>query len=210
MDKLARQKHWDKIYQEKDHSQMSWFENKPQTSLDFVSFFDFPKTSQIIDIGGGDTFFVDHLLEMGYLNITVLDISEKAIEQAKQRLGNLAKSVNWIVSDIANFQPTQHYDFWHDRAAFHFLTDEKEVQAYQQTLLKALQPKGIFVVGTFSDQGPEKCSGIQIQQYTESDLKKEFQDEFKSVKSIRVDHHTPFDTVQNFVFCAFKRKNELT
>ncbi|MDN6279579.1 MAG: class I SAM-dependent methyltransferase [Psychroflexus sp.] len=210
MDKLARQKHWDNIYQTKDHSQMSWFENKPQTSLDFVTFFDLPKTSQIIDIGGGDTFFVDHLLEMGYLNITVLDISRKAIQRAKSRLGDRAKLVNWIVSDISDFQPTQHYDFWHDRAAFHFLTDEKEIQAYRQILLKALQPKSIFVVATFSDQGPQKCSGIEIRQYTESDLEKKFGDGFKPVKSLHVNHYTPFDTVQDFVFCVFTRQNELT
>lgn len=162
MDQLVRQKHWDKIYQAKDHNQISWFEEKPQTSLDFVTFFGLPKTSQIIDIGGGDTFFVDYLLEMGYLNITVLDVSEKAIERAKNRLGDQAKSVKWIISDVIDFQPTQYYDFWHDRAVFHFLTAQKEVQAYREILFRALQPKGIFVVGTFSDQGPEKCSAYRL------------------------------------------------
>lgn len=124
-----------------------------------------PTTAKVIDIGGGDSFLVDHLLDLGYQDITVLDISEAAIERAKQRLGDNAKNIKWIVADAATFKPMEKYDFWHDRAAFHFLTDEQEISSYLQTAQENINPTGVLVIGTFSQQGPEKCSGIEIKQY---------------------------------------------
>ena len=158
------------------------------------------------DIGGGDSFFVDNLLELGYKEITVLDISKQAIERAKQRLGKKAETVKWIIADAAYFQPTEEYDFWHDRAAFHFLTNEKEIENYLNAIKTSIKPTGYLVIGTFSELGPKKCSGIEIKQYSEQTMTDRLNDFFEKVKCITVDHITPFDTIQNFIFCSFKVK----
>ena len=131
---MDRKKHWEEIYQSKNTTEVSWFQASPTTSLQFLKEFNLPQSASIIDVGGGDSFMVDELLEMGYRNITVLDISETAIKKAQQRLGDKAKTVKWIVADAAGFQPTETYDFWHDRAAFHFLTGEQEISKYVDTI----------------------------------------------------------------------------
>lgn len=200
-----RKKHWDNIYQTKQLNEVSWFQPTPETSLDFIKAFDVPTSAKIIDIGGGDSFFVDHLLDKGYQDITVLDISEAAIGRAKMRLGNRAQNVKWIVADAANFHPPEQYDFWHDRAAFHFLTDETEISNYLETARKSISPTGVLVIGTFSEQGPKKCSGIEIKQYSESTMTERLADFFKKIRCITIDHKTPFDTIQNFVFCSFRK-----
>lgn len=205
MEKLNRKKFWENIYQTKDLQNVSWYQPKPTTSLEFLKQFDVSKTAKIIDIGGGDSYLVDNLLDLGYQDITVLDISEAALDKAKQRLGNNASKVKWIVADAATFKPTEKYDFWHDRAAFHFLTQETEITNYVDTVQKSINPTGVLVIGTFSEQGPTKCSGIEIKQYSETsmtDLLKAF---FEKIKCITVDHITPFETVQNFIFCSFKK-----
>jgi len=200
-----RKKHWENIYQNKSIDQVSWFQQTPTTSLDFVKQFNLPRTAKIIDIGGGGSFFVDHLLNLGYQDITVLDISEKAIEKAKQRLGDKAGMVKWIIADAADFHPADKYDFWHDRAAFHFLTNEKEIENYLNTIKTNIKPSAYLLIGTFSDQGPKNCSGIDIKQYSEKTMNDRLKDFFEKIKCIRVDHKTPFDTIQNFIFCSFKR-----
>lgn len=202
-----RKEHWENIYQTKSINEVSWFQSKPETSLDFVEKFNLSKTAKIIDVGGGDSFFVDYLLELGFQNITVLDISEAAIDRAKIRLGEKATLVTWIVEDVANFQLTEKYDFWHDRATFHFLTDEEDVEKYVDTVSKYVESEGFLVVGTFSEQGPKKCSGIDITQYSENSLKKIFDRDFENIECFTINHKTPFDTIQNFVFCSF-RKNK--
>ena len=205
MENFDRKKHWENIYQTKELKDVSWFQPTPETSLDFFKQFNVPPTAKIIDIGGGDSFLVDHLLDMGYQDITVLDISEVAIERAKQRLGNRANIVTWIVTDAATFKPAQKYDFWHDRAAFHFLTDEQEISNYLETAQQNINPAGILVIGTFSEQGPKKCSGIEIRQYSETTMTNRLKMFFEKIKCITVDHKTPFDTIQNFVFCSFRK-----
>lgn len=200
-----RKKQWENIYQTKSLKEVSWYQTTPITSLDFLKEFNVPKTASIIDVGGGDSFLVDHLLQLGYTNITVLDISANALEKAKTRLGNDATKVKWIVSDAAHFKPVERYDFWHDRAAFHFLTDEIEIENYIQTISIGIKPEGVLVLGTFSEQGPTKCSGIEIQQYSEQTMTQRLTKFFDKVKCITVDHQTPFDTIQNFIFCSFKR-----
>ena len=142
---------------------------------------------------------------MGYQDITILDISEKAIDKAKKRLGDKADKVKWIIEDVANFQTTEKYDFWHDRAAFHFLTDEKEIEKYLNALNTGVKPKGILVLGTFSEQGPEKCSGINIKKYSEQTMTDRLKNFFKKIKCISIDHKTPSGSVQNFIFCSFRR-----
>ncbi|MFM7016062.1 MAG: class I SAM-dependent methyltransferase [Bacteroidota bacterium] len=205
MENFDRKKHWETIYQTKELKDVSWFQPNPATSLDFFKQFSVPFNASIIDIGGGDSYLVDHLLEMGYEDITVLDISEAAIERAKQRLGSKSKKVKWIVADAASFKPTRKYDFWHDRAAFHFLTDENEITEYLKTAQDSINANGILVIGTFSEQGPKKCSGIEIKQYSENLMTERLKKYFEKIKCITVDHKTPFDTIQNFVFCSFKK-----
>ncbi|MBL7869776.1 MAG: class I SAM-dependent methyltransferase [Flavobacterium lindanitolerans] len=203
-----RKNHWENIYQTRSLEEVSWYQPTPETSLALIKEFDLPKAAKIIDIGAGDSFLVDHLLDLGFVNITVLDISASAIERAKQRLGNKSANIKWIVADASDFQPKEQYDFWHDRAAFHFLTADKEIDNYIQTASNAVSKNGIMVIGTFSEEGPKKCSGIDIQQYSESTLVSRFQKHFEKIECFTIDHKTPFDTVQNFVFCSFKRKND--
>lgn len=205
MENFDRKKHWENIYQTKELKDVSWFQPTPETSLDFFKQFKVPTTAKIIDIGGGDSFLVDHLLALGYQDISVLDISAAAIDRAKQRLGDKAKNVKWIVADVATFKPTEKYDFWHDRAAFHFLTDEKEISNYIETAQQNINSTGVLVIGTFSDKGPKKCSGIEIKQYSETTMTDRLNTFFEKIKCITVDHKTPFNTIQNFVFCSFRK-----
>lgn len=199
--------HWEKIYETKEETTFSWFQSYPKTSIEFISLFNLPKQAKIIDIGGGDSHLVDALLEMGYSNVSVLDISSKAIDRAKQRLGAKAETVQWIVSDITEFEPTVEYDFWHDRAAFHFLTTEVEIIRYLSIVNRAIKKEGHLVLGTFSKNGPLKCSGLEIKQYTEATISLLFEKDFNRIKCIQETHVTPFNTMQDFVFCSFQKAN---
>ncbi len=203
--RFSLKNHWETIYQTKDLEQVSWYQPCPLTSLEFFHQFEIPLTAKIIDIGGGDSLLVDNLLDLGYQNITVLDISATAIEKAKMRLGIRARKVNWIVEDITKFKPTEKYDFWHDRAAFHFLTKEKDIEKYIDAISNGITHAGVLVIGTFSILGPDKCSGITIQKYSENTLTQTLQRFFKKIKCITVDHQTPFNTLQNFIFCSFRK-----
>lgn len=207
METFDRKNHWENIYKTKELKDVSWFEPTPETSLGFFKQFNVPKSAKIIDIGGGDSFLVDHLLALEYSDITVLDISESALERAKTRLGNDALKVKWIVADAATFKPTEKYDFWHDRAAFHFLTQEHEIVNYLNTVQQSILPTGVLVIGTFSESGPKKCSGIEIKQYSEVSMTEKLNRFFEKIKCITVDHKTPFETIQNFVFCSFRKIN---
>lgn len=162
------------------------------------------KTAKIIDVGGGESKLVDFLLEEGYENISVLDISANALEKAKKRLGDKAEKVNWIVADITEFEPTEQYDIWHDRAVFHFLTEDNDIKKYQDLVSKAV--KGKMVIGTFSTNGPLKCSGLEIKQNDEISLTSTFAADFEKIECFTIDHITPFDTIQNFIFCSFNKK----
>jgi len=205
MENFNKKKHWETIYQTKQFEEVSWFQLTPETSLSFFKQLNIPTSAKIIDIGGGDSFLVDNLLDLNYQDLTVLDISATALDKAKQRLGKRADKVKWIVADVATFRPTEKYDFWHDRAAFHFLTQELEIENYLNTVQKSIQPTGVFVIGTFSEQGPEKCSGIEIKQYSETTMTDRLAKFFKKIKCTRVDHKTPSDAIQNFIFCSFKK-----
>lgn len=192
------------VYETKSPSEVSWTQQFPKTSLDFIESFDLPKSSAIIDIGGGDSNLVDHLLDLGYENVSVLDISAKAIERAKVRLGILAEKVTWIVSDVTNFQPKMNYAIWHDRAAFHFLTQDSQKEKYLELVNQTVE--GYLIIATFSKEGPLKCSGLVIQQYSEKTLEQQFDQKFDLIEAKIENHQTPFDTIQNFVFGVFKRK----
>lgn len=200
-----RKEHWDNIYHTKELKDLSWYQSLPTTSLDFLKQFKIPSTAKVIDVGGGDSFLVDHLLDLGYQDITVLDISDAALYRAKKRLGDRATKVKWIVADVVTFKPTEKYDFWHDRATFHFLTKEQEIENYINTVHQSIKLSGILVIGTFSEQGPRKCSGIEITQYSETTMTNRLKYLFEKIKCITVDHNTPFDTIQNFIFCSFRK-----
>jgi len=208
MEDFNRKKHWETIYDTKALNEVSWYQPIPKTSLDFIQSNAVTKDDAIIDIGGGDSFLVDHLLDLGYTNISVLDISEKAIERAKKRLGDKAENVKWIVSDITLFNPTEKYAVWHDRAVFHFLTDASDIEKYQKITALAMADNGTMLIGTFSESGPKKCSGIEIKQYSANLLEETFKQDFDTLECFFENHTTPFDTVQNFVFCSFKKRTE--
>ena len=201
-----RKKHWENIYTTKQLNEVSWYQPQPVTAIRFVEKFNLPKEAKIIDIGGGDSFFADWLLENGYSDITILDVSEAALERAKQRLGDNAAKIKWIVADASNFTAGEQYDFWYDRAAFHFLTEADEVANYISNATAAIADKGIAVIGTFSENGPLKCSGIPIRQYSKEELAAQFENSFEKIECFNEDHKTPFDTVQNFTFCSFGKK----
>ena len=205
MDKTT-QNHWDTVYETKNPDQVSWTQEVPKTSLDFIHSFGLTKTAKIIDIGGGDSKLADYLLDEGFENITVLDISAKALDKAKQRLGDKAHKINWVVSDITEFETDTTFDVWHDRATFHFLTSSDQVEKYMDTARKSVN--GFLTIGTFSDNGPEKCSGLSIKQYSEEALTAELKNGFDKLRCITEDHTTPFDTKQNFLFCSFKRQKD--
>ena len=195
--------HWEKVYETKTPQEVSWTQDTPQTSLDLIHQSGLDKSARIIDIGGGDSKLVDFLIEEGYTNIIVLDISAKALERAQARLGDKAAKVTWIVSDISSFVPQQDFDIWHDRAAFHFLTTPEQINSYVQLVKKHVRK---FVsIGTFSTNGPEKCSGLYIKRYDETSLTKLFEPEFTAIDCKIEDHITPFNTTQNFIFCAMER-----
>lgn len=194
--------HWEKIYTDKQPDELSWTQEVPSTSLAFIQGFNLPKDASIIDIGGGDSKLVDFLLMEGFQDITVLDISARALERAKARLGEQATKVTWIVSNIVDFIPAKHYDLWHDRATFHFLTTGDQVEKYLS--IAKLSVTGYLTIGTFSHDGPTKCSGLPIKQYNEEELQKQLNNGFTKLKCLAEEHQTPFNTQQQFLFCSFK------
>ena len=200
---MSTKSHWEKIYSEKSPQEVSWTQDVPETSIEFFNDFKLSKTSPIIDVGGGESKFVDYLLEEGYQDISVLDISENAIKRAKDRLGKKSKNIKWIVCDINDFKPMKKYALWHDRAVFHFLTSDININKYVENVKLYSEN---FIVGTFSTSGPKKCSGLEITQYDKSLLSKLFEDSMEIEKAEYINHTTPFETTQNFIFCSFSSK----
>lgn len=200
--------HWENIYGHKQPHEVSWTQAVPQISLQFIHDARLDKSASIIDVGGGDSSLVDHLLAEGYENITVLDISETALARARKRLGDLGRKVNWVVSDILEFVSTTTFDFWHDRATFHFLTTEPQIQRYLTIARQAVKDQGYVTIGTFSEHGPHICSGLNTRQYSEASLQNELKVGFEKIRCITEDHVTPFATLQNFLFCHFQRVQE--
>ena len=201
---MSHKAHWEKVYETKSPQEVSWTQEIPESSLKLIRDTNVAKDAAIIDIGGGDSKLVDFLLDEGYTNLTVLDISANALERAKNRLGEKADLVQWIVSDINEFTPTKQYAIWHDRAVFHFVTEEENIKRYVEMVSKFTTDQ--FILGTFSENGPLKCSGLEITQYNETSLRELFQAEgFECIETKREDHQTPFATSQNFVFASFRK-----
>lgn len=196
------QQHWQQIYQTKKAEEVSWTERVPGTSLSFIKGLDLPKDAAIIDIGGGDSRLAECLLDEGYTDITVLDISEESLERARKRLGDRAGSIKWVISDVRDFRPERVYAVWHDRAAFHFLLNDEDVEAYRTLVEK--WATGYLVVGTFSENGPKKCSGLPVRQYSIQQLSELFRNRFKKIRCRHVQHRTPANALQEFTFCLMQ------
>ena len=205
MSELNRQAHWQRVYKEKGENQVSWFQERPTISLELIEAAGLDRSSAIIEIGGGASRLVDVLGETGYRDLTVLDISESAVSIAKMRLGERAAMVKWIVADVTQWQPTRSYDLWHDRAAFHFLTDESDRSAYIDRLTKAVRPGGHAIIGTFALDGPERCSGLPVVRYDATQLSATLTPAFALVDMRRDDHKTPWGAIQHFQFSVFRR-----
>jgi SAM-dependent methyltransferase len=200
---------WDNIYSFKAENEVSWFQPYPKTSMGFVELFNLPLNANMIDIGGGGSHFVDALLDKGYRNIYVLDISGKAIEKVKKRLGNIVYKVHWIVSDVTEYEPTVQFNFWHDRAAFHFLSTEEKIYKYVSIAEDAIKKDGCLILGTFLENGPKKCSGLEIKQYSETSMSSRFEAAFDKIKCVEEDHITPTSIIQNFLFFSLQKNKYL-
>lgn len=200
-----KKEHWENVFATKAENEVSWFQKKPETSIQLIQALKLPKDAKIIDIGGGDSYLIDSLIELGYTNLFLLDISEKAILRSKNRLGEKADNVTFIVSDVLDFKPKEKFDVWHDRASFHFLIKEDEILKYKTTVSDSLTSNGNFVLGTFSNEGPLKCSGLDISQYSVEKILNLFEDTFEMENCFTEDHQTPFETTQNFIFSTFKK-----
>lgn len=194
--------HWEDVYGRKKPEEVSWFAPHLKRSLAFVEKAGLPHEAAIIDVGGGASTLVDDLLERGHSNVTVLDISANAIEVAKQRLGARALEVQWRVGDITEVAlPEGAFDFWHDRAVFHFLRQPADREKYVANVRRALKPGGHILVATFGPEGPQRCSGLDVMRYSSDQLHGEFGDDFRKVESLTELHSTPSGGEQQFVYC---------
>ena len=203
MDKKA---HWENIFQTKDTTIVSWYQAVPATSINLIQKTGLSANSAIIEIGSGDSFLVDHLIEKGYTDISLLDISENALETIRKRLGEKSNSVTFVATDINNFSTDKRFNIWHDRAVFHFLTEKKDIENYVKIATKSVIRKGFLIIGTFSDKGPDSCSGLTIEKYSESKLTAAFSAGFSKLECFTENHNTPSGGIQNFLFCIFQRK----
>ena len=198
-----RKKHWGDVYQDKTPSELSWYQKEPKLSLELIRSTNAASNDAIIDIGAGTSVLVDYLKKEHYTNLTVLDISENAIAIAKKRLGESAKSINWIVSDITKFDVFQKFSLWHDRALFHFLTDPSDRGIYVKALINAIRPEGHLIIATFAIGGPKKCSGLEIVQYDSEKMKDEMGEDFELIEERKEVHITPDNKEQKFIFFHF-------
>lgn len=201
----SRQTHWDDVYGRKVDDTVSWFQEHPQPSLDLIAAVAATPDAAIIDIGGGASRLVDALLGRGHRSVTVLDLSGRALAIARGRLGRLAAQVGWIVADVTDWEPPAVYDVWHDRAAFHFLTADRDREAYVRCLTRALAPGGHAVIATFAVDGPERCSGLPVVRYDADGLARVLGPAFALVDTRPHRHTTPSGAIQSFRFSVFRR-----
>lgn len=201
-----RQSHWQNVYLSKGEQQVSWTQSDPQPSLGLIEKFAADRNASIVDIGGGASRLVDALLAHGFAAITVLDLSEAALESAKARLGERDACVRWIAADATAWQPPQAFDIWHDRAAFHFLVEARDRAAYLDRLHAGVKPGGYAIIATFAPDGPEKCSGLPVQRYSPESLSKTIGNAFDLVEHQVHRHVTPWGAEQSFQFSVLRRR----
>lgn len=203
MDK--KKEHWEDVYEKKTDHQVSWYQDVPETSLRLINELQLSLESSIIDIGGGNSNFTIELQKIGYKNLSVLDISGLALMRTKKKMGDASKAVHWMESDVLDLIELNKYDVIHDRATFHFLTHEDDIKKYVDVVSDAMIRGGHLVISTFSLTGPEKCSNLQVSQYSSSTLSLLFKENFVLTSSFNEIHTSPYNTTQDFVFCVFTR-----
>jgi 2-polyprenyl-3-methyl-5-hydroxy-6-metoxy-1,4-benzoquinol methylase len=197
--------HWEKVYTTREPETVSWYRAHLETSVALIERAAHSRSASIIDIGAGESTLVDDLLSRGYENITVLDISQTALDVTKNRLGSLAEQTKWIVADITQVElEPSGYDVWHDRAVFHFLTSTDQRAAYVRNVARSVRPGGHVIVSTFGPEGPTKCSGLEVMRYDANSLHNEFGVRFRLVESSNELHNTPFGSTQQFLYCYCK------
>ncbi len=206
MSEVNRKFHWENVYTSKGEAEVSWFQEKPAPSLELIAALSLPAGGSIIDVGGGASRLVDVLIERNLGKVTVLDVSAAALDAARKRLGDRGGRVTWIAADVTNWKPAQAYDVWHDRAAFHFLTEPADQSAYITCLKQGVRPGGYVIIGTFALDGPEKCSGLPIVRYDAASLSAALGPGFELIDTRRHDHLTPWGALQRFQFSTFRRK----
>ena len=200
---MDNKKHWENIYQKKEIDGVSWYQKVPIESLQLIKKYSISNSDKIIDIGCGKSFLADNLLELNYTNISLVDISSNALKEVKERLQN--KNLNFIETDILNFNSNDKYDIWHDRAVFHFITNPEGIEKYISLCNKYINNHGILIIGAFAEDGPLKCSGLEIKRYSVDQISDLFEESFELVESFKMLHRTPFDTEQSFSFCVLRK-----
>ena len=201
----SRKDHWEKIYTEKKPNEMSWFQTTPEKSLELIKIAGTSKDGNIIDVGGGASVLVDRLLDGGFKDVTVLDISSAALETAKNRLGDQAQKAKWVVADVTQFNPVEKYDLWHDRAVFHFLTEESDRKKYAGIVAQATRPGGHLIMASFAPDGPDKCSNLSVCRYDRELIQKELGVNFNLIREDNEAHMTPWKKEQKFRYFLFRR-----
>lgn len=204
--KLEVKSHWEEIYNTKPPTEVSWYQTRPSLSLKLIEATGIEKGQGIIDVGGGSSMLVDCLLDEGYEELAVLDISGRSLEIARARLGAREDDVEWYEADATEFQSPRRFHLWHDRAVFHFLTDERDRRKYVNVLKEALMPEGFLVMATFAIDGPKRCSGLDTVQYDEGSMSLELGDEFVLMEKVDEAHVTPGDKEQRFAYFLYQRK----
>ena len=200
---MDNKKHWENIYQKKEIDGVSWYQKVPLESLQLIKKYSISNSDKIIDIGCGKSFLADNLLELNYTDISLVDISSNALKEVKDRLQN--KSLNFIETDILNFNSNDKYDIWHDRAVFHFITNPEGIEKYISLCNEYINKEGNLIIGTFAEDGPLKCSGLEIKRYSVDQISDLFEESFELVESFKMLHRTPFDTEQSFSFCVLRK-----
>ena len=200
---MEKKLHWEKIYQTKKNDGVSWFQETPTESIELIKKYSSDSSDKIIDVGCGKGFLADNLLESKFKDITLVDISSNALSEINNRLKN--QYLSFIETDILNFNSDNKYDVWHDRAVFHFITENKSIDKYISLYNNYINRDGTLIIGTFAEDGPLKCSGLEIKRYSINDLVNLFKENFELAEGFKMLHKTPFDTQQSFTFCVFKK-----
>lgn len=203
----ARREHWETVYREKNEDEVSWFQGRASTSLALIARASSDRGARIVDVGGGASRLVDALVDDGYRNVAIVDVAAAALAKARERLGERADRVRWVVADLLAWTPDAIFDVWHDRAVFHFMTRPEERAAYLGAMRRALEPGGHAIIATFASNGPEKCSGLPVRRYEPDELAAELGPAFRLVESVREEHATPAGKTQAFQYSLFRRES---
>lgn len=203
---MDRKSHWENVYQTKGRNEVSWFREHLDTSLQMITNTGVGRDAAIIDVGGGNSNLVDDLLERGYVDVSVIDISGKAISDSKGRLGRAAEQVNWLIADITDIElPANHFGVWHDRAVFHFLIDSEDRRKYVELVMRSVKLGGHIIVASFGLKGPQKCSGLDVMRYSPESMHGEFGNNFQLVECVNETHNTPSGKIQDFLYCYCRK-----